>query len=146
MPPTMEHVAIDRRGRESQTCIRNGQGQVVHERRYATAALGQVLAGRGPSRAVMETCAESYAVAAAAQPAGHEVRVVPGSLVRTLGVGGAAAEDGPARGQALSEASSRIDLPTVHLRSACSRERKTLCSMRQALVRSRTQVIGAVRG
>jgi len=44
---------------------------VVHEGRYATVELERVLAGRGPSRVVMETCAESYAVAAAAQQAGR---------------------------------------------------------------------------
>ena len=142
----MEHVAIDLGGRESQICIRDATGQVVHEGRYATVDLERVLAGRGPSRVVMETCAESYAVAAAAQRAGHEVRVVPGTLVRTLGVGARRLKTDRRDAQVLSEVSSRIDLPTVHLRSVRSRERKTLCSMRQALVRSRTQMVNTVRG
>lgn len=142
----MDHVAIDLGGRESQICIRNAKGQVVHEGRYKTAELGQVLAGRGPSRVVMETCAESYAVAAAAQRAGHQVRVVPGTLVRTLGVGARRLKTDRRDAQVLSEVSSRIDLPTVHLRTERSRERRTLCSMRQALVRSRTQLVNTVRG
>jgi transposase len=108
--------------------------------------LEQVLARRAPSRVVMEACAESYAVAAAAQRVGHEVRVVPGTLVRTLGVGARRLKTDRRDAQVLSEVSSRIDLPTVHLRSARSRERKTLCSMRQALVRSRTQMVNTVRG
>jgi transposase len=142
----MEHVAIDLGGRESQICVRDATGQVVHEGRYATAELGRVLAERGASRVVMETCAESYAVAAAAQRAGHEVRVVPGTLVRTLGVGARRLKTDRRDAQVLSEVSSRIDLPTVHLRSVRSREHKTLCSMRQALVRSRTQLVNTVRG
>lgn len=72
--------------------------------------------------------------------------MVPGSLVRTVGVGARRLKTDRRDAQVLSEVSSRIDLPTVHLRSARSRERKTLCSMRQALVRSRTQVISTVRG
>lgn len=142
----MEHVAIDLGGRESQICIRDAQGRVVHEGRYATVELERVLGERAPSRVVMETCAESYAVALAARRAGHEVRVVPGTAVRALGVGARRLKTDQRDARVLSEVSTRIDLPTVHLRSARSRERKTLCSMRLALVRSRTQLVNTVRG
>jgi len=36
---------------------------------------------------VLETCAEAFAVADQAVALGHEVRVVPSTLVKALGVG-----------------------------------------------------------
>lgn len=36
---------------------------------------------------VVETCSEAFVVADAALAAGHEIRVVPATLVRSLGVG-----------------------------------------------------------
>jgi transposase len=46
----------------------------------------------------------------------------------------------------LSEASVRMDLGSVHIPSKRSRERKTICGMRAAMVDSRTQLINNVRG
>jgi transposase len=39
-----------------------------------------------------------------------------------------------------------MELPTVHIPSEASRERKSACGMREALVGSRTQLINTVRG
>jgi hypothetical protein len=83
----MEHLAIDLGGRESQICVRASDGKIVEERRCRTAALPAYLATRPSSRVVVETCSEAFAIADAALLAGHEVRVVPGTLVRSLGVG-----------------------------------------------------------
>jgi transposase len=46
----------------------------------------------------------------------------------------------------LSEVSSRIDLPSVHIPSEISRTWKSACTTREALVSSRTQLINTVRG
>jgi transposase len=142
----MEHVAIDLGGRESQICIREADGKIIQEERCQTSKLGQYLRGRPKSRVVMETCAESFAVAVAAQLAGHEVRVVPATLVRSLGVGARRLKTDRRDAAVLSEVSCRIDLPSVHLRSEQSRDRKTLCGMRDALVQARTQLTNTVRG
>ena len=142
----MEHVAIDLGGRESQICIRNTEGRIIQEKRCQTIKLGDFLRTRPHSRVVMETCAESFAVAASVQSAGHEVRVVPATLVRSLGVGARRLKTDRRDAQVLSEVSTRIDLPSVHLRSEHSRDRKTLCGMRDALVQSRTQLTNTVRG
>ena len=83
----MEHCAIDLGGRKSRVCIRASDGAIVHESFQDTLALGEFLRARPMSRVVLETCAESFAVADAARQAGHEVRVVPATLVKTLGVG-----------------------------------------------------------
>ena len=83
----MEHVGIDLGGKESQVCIRTAEGTILVERRMRTATLKRWVAGRPPSRIVMETCTESFSIADAAMAAGHQVRVVPGLLVKSLGVG-----------------------------------------------------------
>lgn len=142
----MEHLAIDLGGRESQICVRCGDGQIVEERRCRTAALATYLAGRPRSRVVMETCTEAFGVADAALLAGHEVRVVPATLVRSLGVGARRLKSDRRDAQVLSEVSCRIDLPSVHVPSLTARQRKTLCGMREALVGARTKVLNTVRG
>jgi hypothetical protein len=83
----VEHLAIDLGGKESQICLRGTDGHIVEQRRCATAALTGYLASRPKSRVVVETCNEALAVADAALSVGHEVRVVPATLVRTLDVG-----------------------------------------------------------
>jgi transposase len=142
----MDHLAIDLGGRESQICVRGSDGQIVEERRCRTAALGAYLAGRPPSRVVLETCSEAFGVADVAVRAGHEVRVVPATLVRSLGVGARGVKTDRRDAQVLSEVSCRIDLPSVHVPSRQARERKTLCGMRDALVGARTKAVNTVRG
>ena len=142
----MEHLAIDLGSRKSQVCVRAADGTILDERKLATAELGTYLGGRPPSRVIVETCAESFRVADLARAAGHEVRVVPATLVRTLGVGARKTKNDRRDAQTLSEVSCRIDLPSVHIPSAVSRERKTICGMRETLVSARTQVINCTRG
>ena len=86
----MEHLAIDLGGRESQICVRSSDGQILEERRCRTGALAGYLARRPHSRVIVETCSEAFAIADVALSVGHEVRVVPATLVRTW----ASARDG----------------------------------------------------
>lgn len=142
----MEHVAIDLGGRESQICVRAQDGTVLEERRCLTRHLATYLERRPESRVVLETCAEAFAVADDALNLGHEVRVVPATLVRSLGVGARRTKTDKRDAQILSEVSCRIDLPSVHIPSPVSRERKTMCGMREGLVSARTQLVNTVRG
>ena len=142
----MEHLAIDLGGRESQICIRSAEGTIVHETRCRTRDLPKFLKTRATSRVVVETCAEAFHVADVALALGHQVRVVPATLVPALGVGSRKTKNDRRDSQLLSEASCRINLPSVHVPSAQSRDRKTMLSMRDALVSSRTAMINAVRG
>src|SRR5688572_5099706 len=142
----MEHCAIDLGGRKSQVCVRASDGQVRWEERCETAELkGRLHAWPGPMRVVLETCAEAFGVADAALAAGHEVRVVPATLVKTLGVGARRTKTDRRDAQVLSEVSCRINLPSVHVSSALSRRRKTTCGMREALVVARTGLVNTVR-
>ena len=142
----MHHAAIDLGGKDSQLCVRGPDGIVVLEKRCPTDKLRAVLQSLPPSRVVLETCAESFAVAEVARSCGHEVRVVPASLVKSLGVGSRRVKTDRRDAQVLSEVSARIDLPSVHIRSRSSQELRTLLSMRDALVQARTQVVNTVRG
>ena len=78
----MNHVAIDLGGRESQVCVREANGTIVDEKKHPTRKLGEMMLGWLPSRVILETSAEAFRVADAAVAAGHEVRVVPATLVR----------------------------------------------------------------
>jgi transposase len=108
--------------------------------------LGEYLAQRPPSRVIVETCAEGFFVADLAAQFGHERRVVPATLVRSLGVGDRGMKSDKRDARKLSEVSCRIDLPTVHVPSTDSRQLKTRLGMRDALVASRTMLINTVRG
>jgi transposase len=142
----MDHVAIDLGGRESQICVRKDDGAVIEERRWRTRALDEYLAKKSPSRVVMETCSESFRIADLALKYGHQVRVVPATLVRALGVGERGVKTDRRDAQKLSEVSCRIDLPSVHIPAAVSRQRKAQCGMRETQVQARTKLINSVRG
>lgn len=142
----MEHIGIDLGGRKSQICVRAADGKILEERAWPTHELGVFLAKRPQSRVVMETCAEAFAVADMARSIGHQVRVVPATLVRSLGVGQRGIKTDVRDARAQSEASCRLDLPSVHIPSTASRHLKTALNLRDALVRTRTQLINTCRG
>jgi transposase len=80
-----------------------------------------------------------------AQRAGHDVRVVVATLVRSLGVGHRGLKSDVREARVLSDASCRMDLPSVHIPTAISQEVKAICVSREALIKTRTQLIGRVR-
>jgi transposase len=104
------------------------------------------LAHRPPSRVIVETCAEAFHVTDLAKAAGHEVRVVPSMLVRSLGVGSRGVKNDKKDAQVLSEVSTRIELPSVHVPTQTSREQRATCTSREALITARTQLINSARG
>ena len=77
----------------------------------------RVSGGPPQSRVVVETCGEAFGITDAALVAGHEVRVVPSTLARSLGVGARHLKTDSRDARALSEVSFRIDLPSVHVPS-----------------------------
>jgi transposase len=143
----MDHVAIDLGGRESQICVRSADGTILEEKRVATTGLRKYLERRPSSVVVVETCAEAFRVADDARELGHEVKVVPASLARSLGVGSRGVKNDVRDSRNLSEASCRMSrLPSVHVPGAESRTRKSICGMREGLVGARTQLVNTVRG
>lgn len=142
----MQHVAIDLGGRESQICIRRADGSIVKEGKFSTRKLPTLVGQWAESRVVLETSAEAFRIADAAIACGHQVRVVPATLVKTLGVGSRGVKTDERDARVLSEVSCRIDLPSVHIPSAQSRELKSLCGGREELLECRTKLINNVRG
>jgi transposase len=142
----VNHVAIDLGGRESQICVRHADGTIAEERRAPTQALAKLMAQWPPSRVIVETSSEAFRIADAAKAAGHEVRVVPATLVKTLGVGARGVKTDRRDARTLSEVSCRIDLPSVHVPSELSRELKTMCGNRDSMIECRTKLINNVRG
>lgn len=142
----MQHIAIDLGAKESQLCIRSEDGTILREGKHPTAKLKEVFEKEPKSRVVLETCAEAFRVADAALGSSHEVRVVPGTLVKTLGVGARRIKTDKRDARALSDVSCKIDLPSVHIPSARARERRSLCTMREAMVGARTELSNSVRG
>ena len=142
----MEHVAIDLGASQSQVCVRAADGTVLEERRCPTAKLAEYLANRPPSRVIMETCTEAFYIAEATLKLGHQVRVVPATLVHSLGVGSRRTKTDRRDAQKLSEVSCRVDLPSVHIPSEQARQRKARLGARDALVQARTLLINHVRG
>jgi transposase len=119
---------------------------LLFEGPYETRSLSEFLRLLPRSRVIVETTAEAFRVADAAKEAGHEVRVVPATLVRSLGVGARKTKTDRRDARALSEVSCRIDLPSVHIPSARSREWKAICGMHDALISARTKLINNLRG
>jgi transposase len=142
----MDHCAIDLGGRKSQVCVRAPDGTLLFEGRWDTPSLPDLLRQLPHSRVILETAAEAFRIADAAQDAGHQVRVVPGTLVRSLGVGARKTKTDRRDARTLSEVSCRIDLPSVHIPSVRSREWKAIYGMHDTLVSARTKLINNLRG
>jgi transposase len=142
----MEHIAVDLGGRKSQICRRNHIGEIIDQKKVDTNKIGTYLKKCSRARVIVETSAEAFSVAEEAKEMGHEIRVVPATLAPSLGVGARRTKTDERDAQALSEISCRIDLPSVHMPTKVSRERKALCTSRESLVYARTALINSVRG
>lgn len=140
----MEHIGIDLGARHSHLVVMSPSGQKQSQHVVATVDLPHWLSQQQPSHVVMEACTQSPVIARAAQASEHKTKVVPGQLVRLLGVGARGIKTDQRDAEALARASVRnADLPGVHLRSeqACSKRevlaaRSTLLSARKSLALS----------
>jgi transposase len=142
----MQHAAIDLGSKESQICIRQSDGTIVEERKHPTRKLTELVKTWPTSRVVMEVSAEAFKIADAALAAGHQVRVVPGKLVRLLGVGDRGVKNDQRDARQLSQASWQTDVPSVHIPSAAARELKSFCGARDVLVATQRNLSNNVRG
>lgn len=137
----MEYVGLDLGATRTHVVRLAANGQVIERLRVPTKEVPRWLRTLPPSRVVMEACTQSPAVARASQVPGHETIVVPGHLVRALGVGARGIKTDDRDAEVLARAALRIEtLPSVHLRSDLARARKQLVSARAAIVKSRVQL------
>lgn len=127
-------------------CIRREDGSIVQERKHPTRRLGDLMQTWPTSRIVLETSSESFRIADLALAAKHEVRVVPATLAKQLGVGERGVKTDLRDARKLSEVSCRIDLPSVHIPSADARELRSMLRSRETLVSTRTKLVNHVKG
>lgn len=142
----MQHVAIDLGSRESQVCVRSADGTILSEKKHPTRGLVKLLESWPTSRVVLETSSEAFRIADQAKQAGHEVRVVPATLSKQLGVGERGIKTDLRDARKLSEVSCRIDLPSVHVPSQTAREWRSVIRSRETLIEARTKMVNHVRG
>lgn len=142
----MNHVAIDLGSRESQVCVRSPDGAIVWERKHPTRKLEELMRSWPQSRVIVETSSEAFRVADAARSSGHEVRVVPATLSKQLGVGERGIKTDLRDARKLSEVSCQIDLPSVHIPSEEARLLRSVIRSREALIETRTKLVNHVRG
>jgi transposase len=142
----MQHIAIDLGGKQSQVCVRQSDGTILLEKKISTLHLGTFLKRQPTSRVVLETSSEAFHIADLARECNHQVRVVPATLARSLGVGARRIKTDRRDAQVLSEVSCKIDLTSVHIPTDLARTRRAMCTMREELLTCRTSLINCVRG
>lgn len=142
----MKHVGIDLGARSSQVCIVEG-GKVIEEWKVRTRDLPRwLLLQSEEHRVVMESCAESAAIATAAEQACHDVCVIAGTKARMVGVGARNKKNDRRDARALAMYSYRVAEPdSVHLKSDGARAAKRLVSVRTLLVKQRTALTNQVK-
>lgn len=142
----MEHVGIDLGAKHSHVVVISEANEMLVRRKLPTPTLRRWLESRGESRVVMEACTQSPAVARLATEAGHDAVVVPGTVVRALGVGARGIKTDFRDAEVLARASLRNEqLPSVHVRSDVSRSRRELTSARATLVSARRAIASSVK-
>lgn len=134
----MEHIGIDLGSKHSHIVVMTESGEIHERLQVTTVQLPRWLERRSPSRVVMEACTQSHAIARASIGAGHQTVVVPGQVVRALGVGARGIKTDERDAQVMAQASVRSPtLPSVHLRSDQSRSLREVTSVRATLLESR---------
>jgi transposase len=138
----VKHIGIDLAKTHSNVVVLSSEGSELGRSKVRTCELGGWLGrqkqGDEVVRVVMETCTQSLYVARAAQQAGLETVVIPGHVIRALGVGARGIKTDDRDAEVLARASVRNkELPSVHLRSPSSEERRELLMARAALVDAR---------
>ena len=142
----MKHVGIDLGARKSHIVTLENGGEERRLSTVPTAELRALFARMPKARIVMEACTQSPALARSAIDAGHEVIVVPGNLVRALGVGARGIKTDAKDAEVLALASLRnLDLQSVHLRSAEAQSQQELLQARWTLVSARRDVANAIK-
>ena len=142
----MDHIGIDLGATNSHVVVLSPAGSTKAKRKLKTADLPQWLKIQAPSHVVMEACTQSPAIARAALAAKHTTKVVPAHLVRLLGVGARGIKTDDRDAEAVAKDSlHNSDLPSVHLRSEFSAQRRELLASRAILIKSRRSIATSVK-
>jgi len=96
-----------------------------------------------PVEVAIEACGASHHWGRSLQAMGHKVRLIPAQYVKPFVKRG---KNDRNDAEAISEAAARPGMSTVAVKSATQQAAAMLLSVRELLVRQRTQLINALRG
>lgn len=146
----MHHIGLDVGSGKTHFCICKPNGEIVLEKSVRTVILAEFFNNlekkQGRCRVVLESCAEAFGIGSWAKEAGHQVRIVPATFARSLGIGEHGIKTDKRDARALALASCRVELRSIHIKSVASREILSATTARRTLVNSRTMLINSVRG
>ncbi len=142
----MEHVGLDLGALHTHVVVMDAQAELKKRTKVRTEQLAEWLRKQPTCRVVMEACTQSPAIARAALASHHETVIVPGQVVRALGVGARGIKTDDRDAEVLARASVRNEhLPSVHLRSEESTAMRELIAARALLLKSRTTITLSVK-
>ena len=142
----MEHIGIDLGAKHSHLVVLSETGVLTRREKIRTAQLPAWLEEQPQSRIVLEACTQSPAIAKLGRQAGHEMVIVPGNIVRALGVGARSIKTDDRDAEVLAQASFRnLDLKSVHVRSDLSRSRREVLAARATHIELRKVVSTSIK-
>ena len=121
----------------------DAQGRAALRRNLRRQDMVRFFANQAPLEVVMEACGGSHHWARTLAALGHRVRLIPAQYVKPFVK---RSKNDRNDAQAISEAANRPDMCDVAVKSAQAQARAMLLSVRELLVRQRTQMINALRG
>jgi transposase len=142
----VENIGIDVHKRESQICVITETGDIL-EVRIATRRerFGEVLAGRPRARILVEASTESEWVARCLEELGHEVVVADPNFAPMYATRSRRVKTDRRDARSLAEACKLGAYRPAHRTSDQQRHVRTRLTVREALVRTRTQYVSLVR-
>jgi transposase len=123
-------------------CV-DASGRAVLRRNLRRADFVAFFAKLPPVQVAMEACGASHHWARTLQALGHAVRLIPPQYVKPFVKRG---KNDRNDAEAISEAAARPDMRHVPVKSAAAQAQAMLLSVRDLLVRQRTQLVNALRG
>jgi transposase len=121
----------------------DAQSRPVFRRNVRRSELIAFFSKLAPTEVVMEACGGSHHWARVLGGQGHRVRLIPAQYVKPFVKRG---KNDRNDAEAICEAAGRPSIHDVAVKSAEAQARAMLLSVRELLVRSRTQLVNALRG
>jgi transposase len=121
----------------------DAQGRPLLRRNLRRQQLVPFFAKLPPVEVVMEACGGSHHWGRTLQGLGHRVRLIPAQYVKPFVKRG---KNDRNDAEAISEAANRPGMHDVAIKSADTQAKAMLLSVRELLVRQRTQMVNALRG
>ena len=121
----------------------DADGRAVLRRNLRRQEMVPFFARRPPLEVVLEACGGSHHWGRTLAGLGHKVRLIPPQYVKPFVTRG---KNDRNDAEAISEAAARPDMREVTVKSAEQQAQAMLLSVRELLVRQRTQLVNALRG